>query len=50
MSRNVKQPAWYPSSKPVTMRVEYDRRGAWTVAQPGERRMVKSETFDDARR
>ena len=37
-------------SEPVTVRVEHDGRGAWSVAMPGDGDPVTCETFDDARR
>jgi hypothetical protein len=36
-------------SEPVTVRVEHDARGAWSVAMPGDGGAVTCETFDDAR-
>jgi hypothetical protein len=37
-------------SEPITVRVEHDGRGGWSVAMPNQRSRVICETFDDARR
>jgi hypothetical protein len=37
-------------SEPITVRVEHDERGGWSVAMPNRRNRVTCETFDDARR
>lgn len=34
----------------ITVRVQHDGRGGWSVAMPNQRGQVTCETFDDARR
>jgi hypothetical protein len=50
MSPDNGQPAGDASSDPITVRVEHDGRGRWSVAMPDQSRAVSCETLDDARR
>jgi hypothetical protein len=50
MSPDTGHPAGDGPSEPITVRVEHDAHGRWSVAMPNRSRPVSCETFDDARR